>query len=107
VNTGAEEDESSTGSVSAAGFQHVMARSRLVPLFETYEPFISLTFKLFRAAVNREYCISACGGTTIHLNIINTNFSSFLLAYRYRKLHNLNAPQILLALIKSEIGTNG
>jgi hypothetical protein len=30
VSTGAKEDESSTGRIWAAGFHHVMARSRLV-----------------------------------------------------------------------------
>jgi hypothetical protein len=36
-----KEDESSTGHVWAAGFHHVTAR------FETYEPFISLSFQFF------------------------------------------------------------
>jgi hypothetical protein len=49
---GIKEDESSTGRFWAAGFHHVTARSRLAR-FETYEPFISLIFHFFRAAVNR------------------------------------------------------
>jgi hypothetical protein len=46
VSTGAKEDESSTESVWAAVFQYVTARSRFARV-ETYEPFISLIFKLF------------------------------------------------------------
>jgi hypothetical protein len=52
MSTGAKEDESSTGRIWAAGFHHVMARSRLVR-FETYEPFILLIFLFFGAVVNR------------------------------------------------------
>jgi head-tail adaptor len=55
VITGAKEDASSTGRVWAAGLHHVTARSRLGARFETYEPFISLIFNFFRAAVNRGY----------------------------------------------------
>jgi hypothetical protein len=54
VIMGAKEDESITGRIWAAGFCHVMACSRLAH-FETYEPFISLIFKFFWAAVNRRY----------------------------------------------------
>jgi hypothetical protein len=43
---GTKEDESSTGRISAAGFHHVTARSRLAR-FETHEPFISLIFQIF------------------------------------------------------------
>jgi hypothetical protein len=34
VSTGAKEDESSTGRVWAAGFRHVMARSRLARILK-------------------------------------------------------------------------
>jgi hypothetical protein len=34
VGTGTKEDESSTGHKSAAGFHHVMARSRLARVFK-------------------------------------------------------------------------
>jgi hypothetical protein len=33
--------------------------------FETYKPFISLIFQLFRAAVNREYWINGSGGARL------------------------------------------
>jgi hypothetical protein len=50
---GTKEDESNTGRVWAAGLHHVTARSRLARVFETYEPFIYLIFKIFfRGAVN-------------------------------------------------------
>jgi hypothetical protein len=54
VGTGAKQDVSSTGRVYSAVFYRVTARSRLAR-FETYEPFISLIFNFFRAAVNRGY----------------------------------------------------
>jgi hypothetical protein len=52
VSTGANEDESSTGRVWAAGFHHITARSHLAR-FKTYEQFIYLIFNFFRGAVNR------------------------------------------------------
>jgi hypothetical protein len=56
MSMGAKEDESSTGRVWAAGFHHVMARSRLVRVLKLNEPFIYLIFKFFGgAAVNRGY----------------------------------------------------
>jgi hypothetical protein len=54
VGTGTKEDESSTGRVWVAGFHHVTARTRLAR-FEAYEPFISLIFHFWGAAVNRRY----------------------------------------------------
>jgi hypothetical protein len=53
VSTGVKEDESSTGRVRAAGIHHVKSPFSLGATFETYEPFISLIFHFFRAAVNR------------------------------------------------------
>jgi hypothetical protein len=46
MGTGTKEDESSTGCIWAAEFQHVAARSSLAH-FETYEPFTSLIFLFF------------------------------------------------------------
>jgi hypothetical protein len=54
VSTGAKENELNTGRVSAAGFHRFPDRSRLAR-FETYEPFISLIFSFWEAAVNRGY----------------------------------------------------
>jgi hypothetical protein len=54
MSTGAQENESINGRICAGGFHHVTAPSRLAR-FETYEAFISLIFKFFRAAVNRRY----------------------------------------------------
>jgi hypothetical protein len=36
-----KDDESSTGCVWADGFHHVMVRSRLTRVYETYEPMVS------------------------------------------------------------------
>jgi hypothetical protein len=47
MTKGAKEDESSTGRIWADGFHHVMTRSHLVHVFETYELFISLIFICF------------------------------------------------------------
>jgi hypothetical protein len=47
VGTGTKEDESSTGRVWAAGFQHCYVPFSLCARFETYEPFISLIFNFF------------------------------------------------------------
>jgi hypothetical protein len=44
---GTEEDESSTGSVVAAGFQRVTARSRLARVLKLTNRFISLFFQFF------------------------------------------------------------
>jgi hypothetical protein len=53
VSTGAKEDELSTGRVWAAGFHY--GSFPLGASFKTYEPFISLIFNFFRAAVTRGY----------------------------------------------------
>jgi hypothetical protein len=45
MSTRTKKNESNTGHVLAAGFHHVTARSRLA-CFETYEPFISVTFHI-------------------------------------------------------------
>jgi hypothetical protein len=47
VSTEAKEAESSTGHIWAAGFHHVMARSRLSRVLKLYEPFISFIFTFF------------------------------------------------------------
>jgi hypothetical protein len=47
VVTGAKKDESNSGRVWAAGFQHVTNRARWAHVSETYEPFIYLIFQLF------------------------------------------------------------
>jgi hypothetical protein len=55
VSTAAKEDKSSTGSVWAAGFQHVTARSSLARVLKLMSPlFFNFPF-FFRAAVNRGY----------------------------------------------------
>jgi hypothetical protein len=53
VSTVAKEDESGTGRVRAAGFHGPFSSGAR---FQTYEPFIPLTFNFFlRATVNRRY----------------------------------------------------
>jgi hypothetical protein len=66
VGRGTKEDESSAGRVWAAGFHDITARSRFARS-ETYEPFISLIFLFWGAAVNRGYCISGYGGTPVYV----------------------------------------
>jgi hypothetical protein len=53
VGTGKKDEESSTVRVWAVGFHHAAGPFSLGARFENYEPFVSLIFHLFRAAVNR------------------------------------------------------
>jgi hypothetical protein len=66
ASTGAKEEESGIWRVWAARFHHVMARSRLASVLKLNEHYISLIFQvLFRAAVNRGYCISRYRDTSL------------------------------------------
>jgi hypothetical protein len=53
VDTGAKENESSTGRVWAAGFHHVTARSRLAGVLELANRLFLYFSIFFRVAVNR------------------------------------------------------
>jgi hypothetical protein len=53
VGTGVKEDESSTGSVWAAGFHHVTARSRLARVMKLTNRLLLYISNFFPAAVNR------------------------------------------------------
>jgi hypothetical protein len=52
MGTGTKEDESSTGSVLAAGFHHVTARSRLARVLKLMKLFLFNFSIFFRIAVN-------------------------------------------------------
>jgi hypothetical protein len=61
MSRGAEEDESSTGRIWAAGFHHVTARSRLVRIFKLTNCLFLYRSNFWGAVVNRGY-----RGTTVY-----------------------------------------
>jgi len=71
VGTGTKEDESSTGCIWAAGFHHVMARSRLVRVFKLTNRFYFFNFPNFFSGCGQPWITEAADteftDTAVHL----------------------------------------